>query len=171
MATTIPEIVTERLRLRPLRDADIDAYAAICADDEVMRWVGGTMDRPTAWRHMAAVAGHWLLRGYGRWAVDVRATGELAGHVGLWYPEGWPAIELGWTLARSAWGNGYATEAAVAGLDYAWGEVGLERVVSLIDPANERSQSVARKLGMRPTAETFHFGGGALTIWEVLRPG
>ncbi|MDQ3934543.1 MAG: GNAT family N-acetyltransferase [Actinomycetota bacterium] len=167
----IPAIETERLLLRAFRHEDTDAFAALCADDEVMRWVGGTMERGRAWRHMAALTGHWTLRGYGRWAVEIRATGELAGHVGLWFPEGWPAIEVGWTLARAAWGQGIATEAATASLDYAWREVGLDRVISLIDPANERSQSVARKLGMRPTDERFVFDDTVLTIWEALRPG
>jgi RimJ/RimL family protein N-acetyltransferase len=166
----VPTLTTERLLLRPLRHEDTDAFAALCADDEVMRWLGGTMDRHTAWRHMATLAGHWPLRGYGRWAVEERESGELAGHVGLWFPEGWPAIEVGWALARPAWGRGIASEAARASLDYAWSEVGLDRVISLIDPTNERSQSVARKIGERPTDEHFDFKGTRLTIWEILRP-
>ena len=165
-----PELTTERLLLRPFRQEDTDAFAALCADDEVMRWLGGTMDRQTAWRHMATLTGHWDLRGFGRWAVELRDTGELAGHVGLWYPEGWPAIEVGWAIARRAWGRGIATEAARASLDYAWTEVGLDRVISLIHPDNERSQSVARKLGERPTSEHFDFPDARTTVWEVLRP-
>jgi RimJ/RimL family protein N-acetyltransferase len=167
---TIPELETERLRLRAFREDDVDAFVALCADDEVMRWLGGTMDRQTAWRHMAAITGHWELRGFGRWAVEVRDTGELAGHVGLWFPEGWPSIEVGWTIARGAWGNGYAPEAAAAAVDYGWREVGLERVISLIDPANDRSQSVARKLGMRESDEVFHWKDNHLKVWELLRP-
>lgn len=167
---TIPELTTERLRLRPFGHADTGAFAELCADDRVMRWLGGTMDRRTAWRHMAALTGHWELRGFGRWAVEVRATGELAGHVGLWFPEGWPAIEVGWTIAHGAWGHGYATEAAAASIDYGWHEVGLDRLISLIDPANERSQSVARKLGMRETEDVFEWRDHRLTVWELFRP-
>ena len=170
MAHEIPTLETERLTLRPFREDDLDAFAALCADDEVMRWLGGTLDRPAAWRHMATLTGHWRLRGYGRWAVEVRETGELAGHVGLWYPEGWPAIEVGWALARPAWGRGIATEAARASVDYGWSEVDLDRIIHLIDPTNERSQSVARKIGSSPTDEHFDFAGTRLTIWETLRP-
>ena len=170
MATAIPTLQTERLVLRPFRQEDTDAFAALCADDEVMRWLGGTMDRPIAWRHMATLTGHWRLHGFGRWAIEERDSGEFAGHVGLWYPEGWPAIEIGWALTRRAWGRGIATEAAQASLDYAWNEVGLDRVIHLIDPANERSQSVARKLGSQPTDEHFDFGPLRTTIWEVFRP-
>jgi RimJ/RimL family protein N-acetyltransferase len=170
MATDIPTIETEQLVMRAFTNADTDAFAALCADDEVMRWLGGTMDRNRAWRHMATLVGHWRLHGFGRWALELRETGELVGHVGLWFPEGWPAIEVGWVVARQAWGRGIAPEAARATLDYAWDEAGLDRVIHLIDPVNERSQSVARKIGSRPTDERFDFAGKQLTIWEKLRP-
>jgi RimJ/RimL family protein N-acetyltransferase len=166
---TAPTLTTERLLMRPLRQSDTDAFAELCADEEVMRWLGGTMDRHTAWRHMATLTGHWHLHGFGRWALELRDSGEFAGHVGLWFPEGWPAIELGWALARRAWGRGLATEAGRAGLDYAWNVVGLDRVISLIEPANARSQSVARKLGMAPTDGSFDFKQHRLTIWELRR--
>ena len=166
----IPTLTTERLVMRPFRQDDIDAFAAMCADEEVMSWLGGTMDRNTAWRHMATLTGHWRLRGYGRWALELLETGELAGHVGLWFPETWPAIEIGWALARNAWGSGIATEAARASLEYAWTEAGLDRVIHLINPENERSQSVARKIGSRPTDEHFQLNGYDLVIWEQLRP-
>ena len=157
--------------MRAFREDDLEAFAAMYADEEVMRWLGGTMNRQDAWRHMAVLTGHWRLRGYGRWALELRETGELAGHVGLWYPEGWPAIEIGWALARPAWGRGVATEAARASLDYARAEVGLNRVIHLIAPSNERSQSVARKLGSRPTGEHFDFEDVRTIVWEnVSRP-
>lgn len=168
---TIPTIPTERLVMRGHRAADAEAYVALCADEEVMRWVGGTMDRPSAWRHMAAQLGHWALRGYGRWALELRATGELAGHAGLWHPDGWPDVEVGWTLGRSHWGEGYASEAARAALDWAWRETPFDRIISIIDPANERSQGVARRIGARPTDEVFEIGGVRAVVWETLRPG
>ena len=170
MAREIPTLITERLVMRGHRAEDADAFAATSADDEVMRWVGGTMDRPTAWRHMATLVGHWSLRGYGRWALELRDTGELVGNAGLWYPEGWPDTEVGWTLAREHWGHGYATEAAKAALDWGWRELDLDRIVSIIAPANERSQAVARRLGSRPTDEVFDYEGLRATVWEALRP-
>jgi RimJ/RimL family protein N-acetyltransferase len=170
MSRPIPELRTERLVMRGHRADDADAFAELSADDEVMRWVGGPMERGRAWRHMATLVGHWELRGYGRWALEVRETGELVGHAGLWCPEGWPGIEVGWTLARAHWGSGLATEAARASLEWGWRELGLDRVISLIDPGNLRSQAVARRIGAHPTDEVFHYEEAQLTVWETLRP-
>ena len=95
---------TERLTLRMFRQEDIDAYAAMCADPEVMRFLGGkTLSRHDAWRSMAGVCGHWELRGYGMWAVVEKSSGEMIGRVGCLNPEGWPGFEVGWTLRREFW--------------------------------------------------------------------
>ncbi len=107
------------------------------------------MTRDEAWRNMALVLGHWQLRGFGLWAVEERASGLLAGRVGCWRPEGWPGLEVGWSLLRAFWGLGYATEAGRATLNHAFCELGETHVVSLIQPENARSIRVARRLGMR----------------------
>lgn len=141
---------TDRLTLRMFRESDLDAYAAMCADPEVMEFLGpGPMNRSEAWRNMAMVLGHWALRGFGMWAVEERASGELIGRVGCWRPEGWPGMEIGWTLRRASWGFGFATEAARAALDVALGELGQSHVISMIDRDNAASARVARRLGMR----------------------
>ena len=71
---------TDRLVLRPFAESDLDAYAAMCADPEVMRFLGGeTWDRMKTWRHIAATLGHWQLRGYGPWAVEEKVSGTLVG--------------------------------------------------------------------------------------------
>ena len=145
----VPTLTTERLTLRGWRDDDLDAYAAITADPEVMRFMGGPLDRADTWRQMAFIAGHWELRGYGLWVVE--REGELIGRIGLLNPEGWPALEVGWLLGRQAWGNGYATEAARAAVDYAWRELDVEQLISLIAPDNAASAAVAGRLGMRAT--------------------
>ena len=112
---------TERLIMRPFAETDLDAYAEMCADPEVMHFLGGkTFTRMESWRHIAAQLGHWQLRSYGQWAVVRRDTGEFIGRVGFLNPEGWPGFELGWTLVRSAWGHGFATEAARRALDFAF---------------------------------------------------
>jgi RimJ/RimL family protein N-acetyltransferase len=86
----------------------------MCADPEVMRYVGErrTLSRDEACDEMAALAGHWHLRGYGMWAVEERETAGFVGRVGLHYPEGWPDREVAWALPRPYWGKGYAAEAA-----------------------------------------------------------
>jgi RimJ/RimL family protein N-acetyltransferase len=137
------------LLLREWRETDFEPHAAMCADPEVMRHLGGTIDATESWRRMAQHAGHWALRGYGKWAVERRDTGEWIGRVGLWNPPDWPGVEVGWTLVRDAWGQGYATEAATASIRWAWPNLDCERLVSLIEPGNAASVRVAERLGMQ----------------------
>lgn len=147
----IPQLVTERLALRGLDSSDFEPYAAICADPEVRRYLGDgrPLDRAGAWREMAVLLGHWRLRGFGQWALIERASGELVGRAGLWQPEGWPGLEVGWVLSRAHWGRGFATEAAGASLDHAFRTLGAGRVISLIHPDNTASVRVAKRLGER----------------------
>ena len=161
---------TERLLLRPFRNADHPAYAEILADPEVMKYIGTgtTLNALDAWRAMAAALGHWALLGYGMFAVEVKATGELAGRVGFLDPPGWPGFELGWLLGRRHWGHGYATEAARICLAHAFGPLDRDRVVSLIRPGNEPSIRVAERLGARLAGEVELLGSVAL-VYEVRR--
>src|SRR5438270_8252591 len=142
---------TDRLTLRMLRESDLDAYAEMCADPEVMRYVGDgqPLARPMAWRNLALMVGHWSLRGYGLWAAGEGASGALAGRVGFWNPEGWPGFERGWMLRRASWGRGYATVGARAALRYAFTRLGQPHVISLIHPDNAASIRVAHRLGER----------------------
>jgi len=158
---------TERLLLRQFRHDDIDAYAAMCADADVMRHIGEgkPLSREDAWRNMAMMAGHWTLRGYGMWAVEELSSGSLVGRVGLYYPEGWPGQEVGWMLARPHWGKGYAFEAARAAVAHAFDTLQWPRVISLIDPENRRSIALAERLGERLTGEVEIRG------WRTLQYG
>ena len=147
------KLETARLLLREFRDPDLDAYAAMCADPEVMRYLsptGAVLSREDAWRQMALFAGHWTLRGYGMWAVEEMESGRFVGRVGLHRPEGWPDLELGWSLCREAWGKGYATEAARAAAEYAFRELRRTHLIHLILPGNTRSIRVAERLGATP---------------------
>jgi RimJ/RimL family protein N-acetyltransferase len=156
----IPQLRTARLLLRPFRERDLDAYAAMNADPEVMRYIGagGPVDRANAWRQMALFLGQWALRGHGMWALE--HEGRLVGRVGFIDPEGWPGCELGWLLARDAWGRGYAAEAAAAALAYGRDACGLGEVISLIRPDNARSIALAERLGA-VNAGTIDFMGGS----------
>jgi RimJ/RimL family protein N-acetyltransferase len=145
----IPTLETERLRLRPFRRSDIADYAALNADPEVTRYLGGggAWDRGRSWRHLAFLQGHWQLAGCGMWALERKETGTFLGMVGFAAPEGWPGFELAWTLARHAWGCGYATEGARTALDYAFTVLNQSRIISLIHPENHASIRVAERIG------------------------
>ncbi len=154
----IPSLATARLRLRAFRESDLDAYAAMCADEEVMRYIGagGPVGVDVAWRHMALFLGSWSLHGHGMWALEERSGARLVGRVGFLDPPGWPGCELGWLLARDAWGKGYATEAARAARDYGRDALGLTELISLIRPDNQRSIALAQRLGAT-LGETIEF--------------
>jgi len=168
----IPRIETERLILRDWRAGDFDALAAFYSDAEVMKFLGGVMERNDAWRSLAGAIGHWHLRGYGTWAVERKSDGALVGRVGLLNPEGWPGLEVGWTLGKPYWGQGYASEAAAAARDYAFMTQPVTRVISCIDADNTPSQAVARRIGeTRGEVALLRVAGKDLPvdIWSITR--
>ncbi|AJQ96597.1 GNAT family N-acetyltransferase [Gynuella sunshinyii] len=151
MPNYIPVLETERLILRGFDERDVDTFAEMNADPRFTRFIGDgrPLNRTESWRLMATLIGHWQLRGFGIWAVELKATGELIGRTGLFYPEGWPGIELAWAFHPDAWGQGYATESALAARDWAFKIAGLGHLVSIIQPNNERSKRVAQRIGER----------------------
>jgi RimJ/RimL family protein N-acetyltransferase len=151
---------TDRLILRMFRDEDFEQHALICADPDVMRFLGEgrPLERWEAWRSMAMILGHWQLRGFGPWAVEERVSGKLIGRIGFFHPDGWPGFELGWVLGREFWGKGYASEGARRALDYAFTEMDRDHVISLIHPENTGSIKVAERLGESVEAKTELFG-------------
>ena len=142
-----PTLQTARLTLRPPVEADLDAWAALTADPVARQHLGGPKPRPVAWRSLATHAGSWALRGFGMFSVLHRASGRWVGHVGPWCPEAWPGTEVGWSLLRDAWGQGYATEAATAAIGWAVTALGWTDIIHTIAPANLASAAVAQRLG------------------------
>lgn len=142
-------IETDRLLLRAVDpERDFAPFARAMADPETVRYLGtDPMSEPQSWRNMALVLGHWCLRGFGFFSVELKSTGEWLGRVGPWFPEGWPGTEVGWTIAPWARNRGYATEAGRAAVAYAFEELGWERVIHVIMKGNAASIAVARKLG------------------------
>jgi len=160
---------TPRLILRTWREDDLDGFASLMAQRELARFLSHDqqpMDRTTAWWHMALLAGHWDLRGYGLFVVEERASGAWVGRVGPWRPEGWPGFEIGWAVKREYWGRGYATEAAIAAGAWAIARFAPEQIIALIHEDNHRSHAVARRLGMRPGERMTH-AGQPHTVWTV----
>jgi RimJ/RimL family protein N-acetyltransferase len=157
---------TERLLLRRWRPADAEPLAAINADPEVMRYIGrgAVLGRGLSDDLLTRFEREWRDRGFGLWAVEEQATpGELLGFCGLsvpmFLPEVLPCVEVGWRLARAAWGRGLATEAARAALAFGFGpEHGMREILAIVSPGNERSLRVAEKLGMTLRPDRFHAG-------------
>jgi RimJ/RimL family protein N-acetyltransferase len=154
---------TERLRLeRWSHEVHGDGLSAMNAQPEVLRYLGGGagMTRAESHEMSARIAAHWDTYGFGLWAAVEGASGDMVGFVGLCHPVWWPEmrerVEVGWRLRREAWGAGYATEGARAALNEGFGTLGLEEIVSFVDPENERSLAVTRRLGMRVEREVPH---------------
>ena len=167
-----PVIETERLILRPTAAEDLDGWAAMMADEEAARFIGGVQPRAAAWRGMATMAGSWALKGFGMFSLVEKSTGLWVGRIGPWQPEEWPGTEVGWGLAREAWGKGYAVEAAVASIDWAFDNLGWDEVIHCIDPDNRPSQKVAERLGSRnrgPGRMPAPFEDSPIDIWGQTR--
>lgn len=147
-----PCLLTTRLKLRRWVNSDREPFAALNADPEVMRYFRGPLDGAASDALMDRIESSFDELGYGLWAVAVRSTGEFIGFTGLarqtFQAHFTPAVEVGWRLSAAAWGHGYATEAARAALDFAFGVVNVDEVVSITTRTNERSQAVMRRIGM-----------------------
>jgi RimJ/RimL family protein N-acetyltransferase len=140
---------TPRLTLRTFRSDDLPHYAALNADPEVARYLGGPLSREHSDEIAAWANEVYELEGIGLLAVERRDDGAFLGMCGLHHQESYPdEVEVGWRLAHEHWGNGYATEAATAWLDHGFGALVLPRVISIADRPNARSLSVMRRLGM-----------------------
>jgi RimJ/RimL family protein N-acetyltransferase len=142
-----PVLETARLILRLPTEEDFEGWAAFSADPETMRYLGGPQSREIAWRVLATMAGCWALRGFGMFSVIERQSGRWIGRVGPWRPEGWPGNEVGWGILREFEGNGYAFEASVAAIDWAFDVLAWESVIHCVPEVNLRSRALAQRLG------------------------
>ena len=169
----IPRLETERLILRAFVPGDFEPFASFMGDADVTRYLTRQpMSRADAWRSLATSIGHWHLRGYGTWAVERKTDRAFIGRVGMINPEGWPGLEVGWTLGKPYWGAGYATEAARAALNFAFLTQPVDRIISCIDPENVASQAVARRIGETKGARSEVVVGGEafpIDIWSISR--
>jgi RimJ/RimL family protein N-acetyltransferase len=155
----IPRITTARLLLREFQMRDFDAYAANLANPAATKFMAGPQDRRSAWRSFSAQVGSWFLNGGGWWAAEQRESGAVVGSVGAFFRETNPSlVEIGWSLYPTYWGQGFATEAAAAALQFALDAHGARRVVAHIVAENVASIRVSHHLGMRYEADVDFYG-------------
>jgi RimJ/RimL family protein N-acetyltransferase len=154
-----PQILTERLALRPWRPGDAPAALVSYGDTEVARWLTPAMDQVPDEEAMAGLLERWIdanvrmLTPAGRWAVELRAGGGLVGGATLLPLPPDDEYEIGWQLSRAFWGKGYATETGLALANWAFDQ-GLEQVIALVRPANNRAEAMVRRMGMEWVGET-----------------
>ena len=171
MQTSAPTLVTARLVLRAHSPADLPDLAAMWADAQVVRHIGGRpFTREEVWTRLLRAAGMWALLGFGYWVVREREGGAFVGELGLadfrreLEPPFGEAPEAGWALSAAMHGQGYAGEALAA--VHAWADVALGvRTVCMIAPANLASIAVARRCGYRPYTDAL-YKGAATTLFE-----
>ncbi|WP_246002004.1 GNAT family N-acetyltransferase [Allorhizocola rhizosphaerae] len=153
-------IQTKRLLLRGWRETDLDPFAALNADPEVMEHFPAPLSQEQSDVMVARIEQGFTRHGFGLWALEIAATGEFIGFTGLspvsFEAHFTPAVEIGWRLARHAWGHGYATEAARAAIAFGFDIARLREIVSFTSRTNVRSQRVMQRLGMtRDPADDF----------------
>ncbi len=173
MATfEVPTVTTSRLRLRAFRAGDLEAYAAMQANPEVMRhMVMGRISTPAeVWRTMLMSLGSWALRGYGIWACEKIDGGVFVGSVGVFHPLDWPEPEIAYSLDQPFWGQGFATEAARAARDWFFAHIPANRAASFIRPDNHASKRVVERLGA-VRERVFELRGGSYEHWVHHRRG
>lgn len=158
------KLETDRLILRQPDLSDFEPLCALMGDAETTRFIGGVQEPALVWRSLCGIVGHWQLRGYGFLSVIEKSSGAWLGRVGPWYPHGWPQPEIGWSLNRSTWRKGYATEAAAACMDWVFDDLGWPDVVHLIHADNTPSQGVARKLGSRDLGRDVEVAGFDMVV-------
>lgn len=142
------------------------------SDPVASRFIGGVLQPPIVWRLLMQVRGAWELTGVSLFSVIEKERGLWVGRVGPWRPLGWPGDEVGWGLHPDAWGKGYALEAAIASIDFAFRELGWESVVHCINPENRSSQALAHRLGsriLRQDTMVASFGTETVDVWGQSR--
>ena len=168
----VPEIETERLRLRAFTPDDLDSLCLVFGDTDVMRYLsqGKPRSREDTETGLLRTIEGFKKRGFGMWAVATKDCETVIGYCGLMFLEDTPELELAYGLAKSHWGKRFATEAAQASLRYGFEELKLDRIVAVVHPQNIPSQRVLEKLGMTYTKDAHHYDAD-LMYYEISKAG
>ncbi|SPF77466.1 GNAT family N-acetyltransferase [Pseudoprimorskyibacter insulae] len=145
--TAAPRLETDRLILRSPEPGDAESYIAFLMDHDRAAKFGSYDNRGDAWRWFALNVGHWHIHGYGYFSLELKETGACCGISGIWNPEGWPEPEIGWALFAGHEGKGLAMEAALRARRWAYDALGFTTLTSNIVPGNERSVTLAQRMG------------------------
>jgi len=165
----IPTVETENFRLRAPQMSDLKAYTEFCVSYRSVG-VGGPFTEAQAFQRLAALIGHWGLRGFGRWMVADKMTDEPLGVVGLMHPTDWPEAEIAWTVFEQAEGKGVAYECALAARAYGYETLGLKTLISCTAEGNTRSEALAQRLGAAREDDFVHPDYGVMRVWRHLPP-
>jgi RimJ/RimL family protein N-acetyltransferase len=164
-----PRIETERLVLRPWTETDVWSALEIYGDEQVTRWLTPAMDRVLDEPGMRAVLAGWKqdVAPAGHWAIELRDTGQVVGGVAMLRLAPWEDLEVGWQLARQAWGNGYAAEAGVALIDWTMHHADVDEVFALVSLHNDRAAATAKRMGMELIGETDQYHHNRLNLYRI----
>ena len=164
----IPTLETERLIMRSFAGGDLDSMTEFFADEGSF-YYGGPLKAEDAWRRLATYAGHWILNGFGEWALEEKSSGKFVGFCGPWKPAGYAEPEIAWALLKRYYGKGYAREAAVMALKFVYETLGWPTAMSLIEPGNAPSVKLAERLGAKAESR-FDIYGREAVIYRHLPP-
>ena len=163
----IPELTSPRLTLRSPREEDFPTYRDFYTDAEASRYYGGPMLASGAWKQLAMELGHWYLKGYGMWSLELRSSGEMVGGCGFWWPGGWPRPELTWWLTKHARGRGLATEASHSAIDFAYQTLGWNSVETHLDDGNVAARKLVMRLGGTVITREFFPDGVERNVYSI----
>jgi len=168
-AADIPTVQTERFVMRAPQLSDLEAYTAFGSSYRSVG-VGGPFTEAQSFQRLAALIGHWSLRGFGRWMVADKDTDEPLGVVGLMYPSDWPEPEIAWTVFECAEGKSVAYECALAARAYGYETLGMKTLISCTMEGNTRSEALAQRMGATRDADFTHPDYGVMRVWRHLPP-